>query len=154
MTYDPYISEEVTAPLNVERLDFRTLLRSADYISIHAPLTSETHHMFNAEAFQQMKPGVLLINTARGPLVDEEAVVAALDGGRLGGIALDVMSVEPPPADLPLLGRDNVIFTPHTAFYSEEALLELQTKAAQDVSRVLGGELPRYPINPSVMEAD
>ncbi len=154
VTYDPYISEEVTAPLNVTRVDFQTLLQSADYVSIHAPLTSETQHMFNADAFRQMKPGALLINTARGPLVDEDALAEALDEGRLAGAALDVMTVEPPPADLPLLGRENVIFTPHTGFYSEESLLELQTKATQDVARVLGGETPRYPINPHVLEAD
>lgn len=153
VTCDPYISEDVTSPLGVELVDFQTLLRTADYISIHAPLTSETQHMFNAGAFQQMKPGALLINTARGPLVDEEALVEALDQGRLAGVALDVMSVEPPPADSPLLRRDDVIFSPHTAFYSEESLLELQTKAAQDVSHVLRGESPRYPINPQVLDS-
>ncbi|MFQ5857214.1 MAG: C-terminal binding protein [Anaerolineae bacterium] len=152
VTYDPYVSDEVTVPLGVGRVDFDELLRSADYISIHAPLTAETHHMFNADAFRQMKPGALLINTARGPLVDERALADALDEGQLAGAGLDVVPQEPPPADSPLLGRDNVILTPHIGFYSEESLVELQTKAAQEVARVLSGESPRYPVNPEVLE--
>ena len=93
-----------------------------------------------------MKKGALLINTARGPLVDEAALIAALDAGHLGGAALDVVAVEPLPKDSKLLGRDNVILTPHTAFYSVEALDELQTKCASDVARVLCGEPPVYPV--------
>ena len=99
-----------------------------------------------------MKPDALLINTARGPLVDTDALAKALDAGEIGGAALDVMPVEPPPENSPLLGRDNVIITPHTAFYSVEALDELQTKAAKDVVAVLKGEKPVYPINPEVLE--
>ena len=93
-----------------------------------------------------MKKGAVLINTARGPLVDEDALVAALDSGQLGGAALDVVAVEPLPKDAKLIGRDNVILTPHTAFYSVEALEELQTKCAADVARVLSGEPPVYPV--------
>jgi len=152
ITFDPYIPAEVASSLGVEQVSFDHLLQTSDYISIHAPLTPETHHLFNAQAFQQMKPESLLINTARGPLVDVEALAAALDEGRLAGAALDVLPVEPPPADSPLRGRDNVILTPHTAFYSEEALLDLQTKAAQDVAQVLTGGRPKYPVNPQVLE--
>jgi D-3-phosphoglycerate dehydrogenase len=94
-----------------------------------------------------MKPGALLINTARGPLIDEGALLAALDSGKLGGAALDVVATEPLAKDSPLLGRDNVILTPHTAFYSVEALEELQTKCASDVARVLCGEKAVYPIS-------
>jgi D-3-phosphoglycerate dehydrogenase len=86
------------------------------------------------------------VNTSRGPLVDETALVAALDTGHLAGAALDVTAVEPLAKDSPLLGRDNVILTPHTAFYSVEALEELQTKCATDVARVLSGEAPVYPV--------
>jgi D-3-phosphoglycerate dehydrogenase len=93
-----------------------------------------------------MKKGAFLVNTSRGPLVDETALVAALDAGHLGGAALDVVTVEPLASDSPLLGRDNVILTPHTAFYSVEALEELQTKCATDVARVLLGEAPVYPV--------
>jgi D-3-phosphoglycerate dehydrogenase len=87
-----------------------------------------------------------VINTARGPLIDQAALAAALDSGQVGGAALDVLEAEPPPADLPLRGRDNVIITPHTAFYSVDALEELQSKAAGDVARVLSGEAPVYPV--------
>lgn len=154
IAFDPYISAELTSALGVERVTFDQLLQDSDYISIHAPLTPQTHHLFNAQAFQQMKPGALLINTARGPLVDVEALAVALDEGRLAGAALDVLPVEPPPANLALLGRNNVILTPHTAFYSEEALLDLQTKAAQDVAQVLTGARPKYPVNPQVLKSN
>ena len=145
---DPYVSAEAAAQLDVTLVDFEQLLQQADYVSIHAPLTPETHHLFNANVFKLMKSEALLVNTARGPLVDVEALAAALDQGQLAGAALDVMPVEPPPADSPLLGRDNVIVTPHTGFYSEQALLDLQTKAATDLARVLSGKSPRYPVNP------
>ena len=149
---DPYVPAETTARLEVELVDFEQLLQQADYVSIHAPLTPETHHLFNEDAFKQMKSDALLVNTARGPLVDVAALAAALDRGQLAGAALDVMPIEPPPADSPLPGRDNVILTPHTAFYSEESLLDLQTKAAEDTARVLRGEAPRYPVNPQILQ--
>ena len=114
---------------------------------MHAPLTSQTRGLFNADAFKRMKKGAYIVNTARGPLVDEAALAAALDAGHLGGAALDVVAVEPLSKDSPLLGRPNVIVTPHTAFYSVEALEELQTKCATDVARVLSGEKPIYPVS-------
>ena len=101
----------------------------------------------SAEAFRQMKPGAYLVNTARGPIVDEQALADALDAKRLAGAALDVMPQEPPVGS-PLLGRDNVIITPHTSFYSEESLLELQRKAAEEVVAVLTGKPPKNPVNP------
>ena len=102
----------------------------------------ETHHLFNADVFAQMKPTAYLINTARGPIVDEAALAHALDTGRIAGAALDVLSSEPPLTS-PLFGRDNVILTPHMSFYSVESLIELQTKAAEEVVRVLTGQMPR-----------
>ena len=147
IAHDPYVSSDLAANLGVELVSFESLLEQSDYISIHAPLTSETRHAFNEDVFSKMKPEALLINTARGALIDEEALARALDEHQLAGAALDVMETEPPMSDSPLLKRDNVILTPHTAFYSEEALLELQTKAAEDVARVLSGDQPRYPIN-------
>jgi D-3-phosphoglycerate dehydrogenase len=99
-----------------------------------------------------MKPDSLLINTSRGPVVDVDALVKALDAGEIGGAALDVLPQEPPAADHPLLGRDNVILTPHTGFYSEDALLDLQTTVASDVATVLAGGQPKYPVNPNVLE--
>jgi D-3-phosphoglycerate dehydrogenase len=153
IAFDPFVADQAVAGLGVELVGLDELLARADFISVHAPLTPETHHMFDGNAFARMKPEALLINTARGPLVDIQALAAALDAGHLAGAALDVLPEEPPPADLAVIDRDNVILTPHTAFYSEEALLDLQTKAAEDVARVLSGERPIYPVNPEVLES-
>jgi D-3-phosphoglycerate dehydrogenase len=146
VVHDPYVSQQVLDAAGVERVSFDRLLEISDFVSIHAPLLSATRGLFNAEVFRKMKKGARLINTARGPLVDEDALVAALDSGQLAGAALDVVAVEPLPKDSKLIGRDNVILTPHTAFYSVEALNELQTKCAADVARVLSGEPPVYPV--------
>jgi D-3-phosphoglycerate dehydrogenase len=146
VTHDPYAPPQALAAAGVESVSFDRLLEISDFVSIHAPLMPATRGLFNAEVFGKMKTGALLINTARGPLVDEDALASALDSGRLGGAALDVVAVEPLPKDSKLIGRDNVILTPHTAFYSVEALNELQTKCAADVARVLSGEKPVYPV--------
>jgi D-3-phosphoglycerate dehydrogenase len=146
ITHDPYVSADVVKALGVENNSFEDLLGRSDFVSVHAPLSPATRGLMNAAAFARMKKGAFLVNTARGPLVDETALVAALDSGHLGGVALDVVMVEPLAKDSPLLGRDNVILTPHTAFYSVEALEELQTKCATDVARVLSGEEPVYPV--------
>jgi len=142
------ILEPVGRPDSMDRppTSFEDLLGRSDFVSVHAPLLPATRGLMNAAAFARMKKGAFLVNTARGPLVDETALVAALDSGHLGGAALDVVTVEPLAGDSPLLGRDNVILTPHTAFYSVEALEELQTKCASDVARVLSGEAPVYPV--------
>jgi D-3-phosphoglycerate dehydrogenase len=151
VAFDPYVPAEVFARAGVERVEFAPLLKASDYVSIHSPLLPETRNLFNAEAFRQMKPTAYLINTARGPIVDEAALAAALDAGALAGAALDVMPQEPPVGS-PLLGRANVIITPHTSFYSEESLVELQVKAAEEVVRVLGGQAPRNPVNPEAVQ--
>lgn len=146
ITHDPYVSQDVLASHRVQGVSFDDLLVRSDFVSIHAPLLPATRGLFNAEVFGKMKKGALLINTARGPLVDEDALIATLDAGHLGGAALDVVAIEPLASDSRLLGRDNVILTPHTAFYSIESLNELQTKCATDVARVLCGEPPIYPV--------
>ena len=146
IAHDPYVAREVFAACGVEAVSFESLLARADFISMHAPLTPATRGLLGAAAFAQMKRGAMIVNTARGPLIDEAALLAALDSGALGGAALDVVVSEPLPKDSPLLGRDNLILTPHTAFYSVEALEELQTKCAADVARVLSGEPPVYPV--------
>ncbi|OFW15657.1 MAG: hydroxyacid dehydrogenase [Acidobacteria bacterium RIFCSPLOWO2_02_FULL_67_21] len=151
VAYDPYAPAEVFARAGVEPVEFDALLKTADYVSIHSPLVPETRNLFNTAAFKQMKRSAYLVNTARGPIVDEAALARALDAGDIAGAALDVMSQEPPPSDSPLLGRSNVIITPHTSFYSEESLVELQTKAAQEVAAVLTGKPPRNPVNPEVL---
>ncbi len=146
VTHDPNVPAEIITAAGVESVGFDELLAMSDFVSIHAPLLPATRGLFNAEVFRKMKKGAALINTARGPLIDEDALVAALDAGHLGGAALDVVAAEPLPKDSSLLGRDNVILTPHTAFYSVEALNELQTKCASDVARVLSGQPPIYPV--------
>ncbi len=146
ITSDPYVAPEHLATLGVENTSLDDLLARSDFVSVHAPLLPATRGLIGAKAFAAMKKGAILINTARGPLVDEAALVAALDSGHLGGAALDVVTTEPLATDSPLLHRDNVILTPHTAFYSVEALEELQTKCASDVARVLSGENPVYPV--------
>jgi D-3-phosphoglycerate dehydrogenase len=146
VAHDPYVASDVFSAAGVEGVDLDELLRISDFVSVHAPLLPATRGLINAEALGKMKPSAFLINTARGPLVDEQALAAELDAGRLAGAALDVLPVEPPPATSPLIGRNNVILTPHTAFYSEEALTELLTKCASDVARVLSGEAPVYPV--------
>jgi D-3-phosphoglycerate dehydrogenase len=146
IAYDPFAKPEAFKAAGVESVDLDTLLRSSDYVSVHAPLLPATRGMVNAAAFAKMKKGAYVVNTARGPLIDEPALVAALDSGQVGGAGLDVVAAEPLAKDSPLLGRDNVIISPHTAFYSIEALNELQTKCASDVARVLSGEKAVYPI--------
>ena len=146
VTYDPHAPTDVLANAGVEGVGFDQLLGMSDFVSVHAPLLPATRGLFNSAVFGKMKPGAFLVNTARGPLVDEDALIAALDSGRLGGAALDVVTTEPLAKDSKLLGRDNVILTPHTAFYSVEALIELQTKCASDVARVLSGKNPVYPV--------
>jgi len=146
IAYDPYVPHDVLKGLGVAGVELDRLLQRSDFISVHAPLTPQTRGLLNADAFRKMKQGVLIVNTARGPLIDEEALAHALDAGRVGGAALDVLATEPPAKNSPLLGRDNVILTPHTGFYSVDALDELQTKCAGDVARVLSGEPPIYPV--------
>jgi D-3-phosphoglycerate dehydrogenase len=147
LAHDPYVASDALVAASVDGVSFDDLLARSDFISVHAPLLPATRGLMNAATFAKMKKGAFIINTARGPLVDESALVAALDSGHLGGAALDVVITEPLAKDSPLLGRDNVILTPHTAFYSIEALEELQTKCASDVARVLSGEKAIYPIS-------
>jgi D-3-phosphoglycerate dehydrogenase len=151
IVHDPLVQADVIAREHVDQVDFDELLAQSDYVSIHTPLLPETRNLFSADAFGKMKPGAYLINTARGPIVDEHALARALDAGQLAGAALDVMPQEPPVGS-PLLSRENVIITPHTSFYSEESLLELQRKAAEEVVAVLSGKAPRNPVNPEALE--
>jgi D-3-phosphoglycerate dehydrogenase len=151
VAYDPFIPKNVFEQAGVESVSFDELVKISDYISIHSPLLPETHHLFNAAVFAKMKPRAYLVNTARGPIVDEEALAKALDAKQLAGAALDVMEKEPPVSS-PLFGRENVILTPHTSFYSEESLVDLQTKAAEEVVRVLSGQAPRNAVNPEAFK--
>jgi len=150
VAYDPFIPADVFSRAGVEKVELPALLETSDYISVHTPLTPETKGLFNRDTFAQMKRGAYIVNTARGPIIDEAALAEALDSGQIAGVGLDVMTQEPPPTS-PLFGRDNVIITPHTSFYSEESLVELQVKAAQEVVAVLSGKSPRNPVNPEAL---
>ena len=136
---DPYLPAEVFAEQGVERRPLDRLLAESDFVSLHVPLTEETRGLLDARAFRLMKPGACLINAARGALVDETALLEALDDGRLAGAGLDVLAVEPPPAEHPLLRHPRVLVTPHSAWYAEEAMRDLQRLLAEDVGRVLAG---------------
>lgn len=152
IVYDPYLEPDLIARHGAQAADLQRLLAEADALSIHAPLSPETRNLIGERELALMKPGAFLINTSRGGIVDEQALAEALKAGRLGGAALDVLSAEPPPPDHPLRQAPNAILTPHLAFYSRESLVELQTKAAEEVARALKGEPPRSPVNPEVLE--
>lgn len=136
---DPQVSAETMAREGVEHVEFDVLLECSDYVSIHSPLLPETKHLFGEAAFRKMKSTAYIINTARGPIIDEAALTKALDDGQISGAALDVLSQEP-PSNSTLTGRENVILTPHMSFYSEESLLDLQKRAAAEVVLALRGE--------------
>jgi len=145
--FDPYISSGYEKALGIDRvMSLERLLDSSDVISLHTPLTPETLGMLDSRAFSIIKHGALLINTARGALVNERALLEALRSGTLGGVGLDVLEREP-RLDLDLLQFSNCLITPHSAFYSSSALLEMRTTSCQIVNRVLGGELPINVVN-------
>jgi D-3-phosphoglycerate dehydrogenase len=136
--HDPFVPDGEW-PAGVERFqELEDLAAAADFLSLHAPLTEETHHIVDEELIARMPRHAVLVNTARGGLVETDAVARALAEGRLGGAALDVLESEPPPSDLTLLSEEEAIVTAHQAFYSEEALRELQRKAAENLLDALG----------------
>jgi D-3-phosphoglycerate dehydrogenase len=145
--YDPYVAPETMEAAGVGPTDWESLLRTSDYISLHASLTDETRRIVDARALSLMKPTAFLINTGRGALIDEEALLGAIRAGQIAGAALDVLTVEPPPPDHPLLREERVWITPHLACYSDEADLDVRVRAAEEVVRVLRGEKPRSPVN-------
>ena len=151
LAYDPYVDSAAIERQGVEAASLDRLLVEADVISIHVPLSPETRNLIGQRELARMKPTAFLINTSRGGIVDEEALAETLKAGRIGGAALDVLSAEPPSADHPLRHAPNVILTPHLAFYSRESVVELQTKAAEEVARALKGEPPRSPVNREVL---
>lgn len=142
--YDPFVSEEDMAAAGVQKMELDEIIRESDYLSVHVPLIKETHHLLNAERFSQMKKNAVIINTARGPIIDEKALIDALQQGMIAGAALDVTEEEPVSKNSPLLQMDNVIITPHSAWYSEEAMVELRQKAAKNIVQVLKGEKTPY----------
>jgi D-3-phosphoglycerate dehydrogenase len=141
LTYDPYIQAEDLAGFPVTKVEWETLLETSDIVSIHTPLVEETRHMFDTEAFEMMKSSAILINTARGPIVDESALNTALQDNAIGGAGLDVMETEP-THDSPLFEREETVITPHVAWYSESSLAKLRRKTAENITRYLQDESP------------
>jgi D-3-phosphoglycerate dehydrogenase len=150
---DPYIDPAIARDYPVTLVDFDTLLRESDFLSVHAPLTEETRHCFDEAAFRRMKPTAYFFNLGRGPIHDQPALTRALAEGRIAGAGLDVLEREPPDPDDPILKLDNVVLTPHYASYSEESYRELQIKSGQNAAAVLAGEFPKYLVNPEVKSA-
>ena len=152
LAHDPYISPAQAKEVNVNLVSLKELLRQSDYVTIHAALTEETRHLIGENELSMMKKTAHLINTARGGLIDESALLKALKEGEIAGAGLDVFESEPPEHDNPLLHLPNVVITPHMAGWSDEAIYREQEEAALEIKLVLEGESPRYPINPEVLE--
>lgn len=144
---DPFLADGDITAAGAQPMDLVELLSSSHVVSLHAPLTDDTHHLMSDEQFAAMPTGSAIVNTSRGGLVDLDALRRSLASGHLGGAALDVLDVEPIPSDDPLLTMPNVIVTPHAGFYSEESVAELQRKAVEQVIECLSGSVPRYAVN-------
>jgi D-3-phosphoglycerate dehydrogenase len=150
--YDPYLDDDIFENLGVSRKgELADLLRDSDFITVHAPLTEETRNMIDAEALGMMKTGAVLVNTARGNIVDEKALLEALERRRISGAGLDVVAREPAGRDNPFLACGNAVVTPHVAWYSEESLGKAMVMGMDEVVSVLGGRRPRYVVNPQVL---
>jgi D-3-phosphoglycerate dehydrogenase len=146
---DPFVAE-AQHDTTAKKVELAELLHEADFVSLHPPLTKQTRKMINDEVLRRMRPTAFLINCARGPIVDTDALVRALDAKTIAGCALDTVDPEPLPGEHPLRGRENVIITPHAAWYSEQAMVGLQVGAPGEVRRVLTGQWPVNVVNPAV----
>lgn len=147
LAYDPFMDREQARALGVEEATFERLCRESDYITVHCPLNKHTKHLFHRAVFQGMKKSACFINTARGGVVKEDDLIAALEAGEIAGAGIDVYEAEPPKPDNRLLSLPNVIRTGHVAWYSEQAIKALQRKVAEEVVNVLAGNKPLHPCN-------
>lgn len=153
IVYDPYISDEFVASLGATRVDKAALLAQSDYLMVQVPMTPETRHFLSDAEFAAMRPGVFVINTGRGPTIDNVALHRALVSGHVAGAGLDDPEEEPAkrsqwhPDGNPIFSLPNVIVTPHAAYYSEESISQARTIAASEVARVLTGQAPKNPVN-------
>jgi D-3-phosphoglycerate dehydrogenase len=153
LAFDPYVKPEAMAALDVEpRQSLEDLLRESDFVSIHAPLTRETRGLLNASSLRLMKPTAVLINTARGKVIDEPALIQALQQGWIAAAGLDVLEQEPPEPANPLLHMPNVVVTPHMASYSDESNVGRRRRLGQDIAAVLTGRRPAHVVNPAVLD--
>jgi D-3-phosphoglycerate dehydrogenase / 2-oxoglutarate reductase len=150
LAYDPYLNDQQVAERGAQKVDFATLLAESDFITIHCPRNSETIGLFDAQAFAQMKSNAYFVNTARGRIHDERALIDALTANRIAGAGIDVFDVEPPPPDHPLLHLDNVMATPHIAGGTVETLRDMSKAAAEQWVALLRGRVPPRLVNPEV----
>lgn len=151
IAHDPYVSELTISEAGVEPVGLHELFERSDYLSIHAPDNEETHHAIGAAAFERMKPTAVVINTARGPIIDETALIEALRNGRIAGAGLDVLEQEPPDPENPLFAMENVLITPHVASASTRMRPETRRRVGREVALVLRGRWPRSCVNPTVL---
>ncbi len=147
MTFDPYLEK---APEEIDLRDLDTVLKESDFISIHCPLNDSTRHLIGEKEFKKMAKKPLLINTSRGPIVDEKALIQSLQEGLVSGAGLDVLEKEPPDSQSPLLKMENVVLSPHASFYSVESISELKRRTAKNVADVLAGKWPSSVVNRDV----
>ena len=154
VAYTPRLAPDAVEPWGEVATSLDELLEQSDYVSLHLPLTPETMHMIDEAALRRMKSTAYLINTSRGVLIDEDALLRAVSERWIAGAALDVLTVEPPEPDHPLLALENVIVTPHAAFHSETSIQELAYKASLHVVQALRGERPENIVNPEVLSRD
>jgi len=152
IAFDPFVKPEAMAELGVESASLEQVFSEADFISAHAPHSKATHHLISTPLFDLMKPSAILINTGRGPVVDEEALIAALRAGKLAGAGLDVLEQEPPDPSNPLLSMPNVTVTPHVAAQSNESAVARRIRHGEEIARVLTGHRPLHPVNREVLE--
>jgi D-3-phosphoglycerate dehydrogenase / 2-oxoglutarate reductase len=147
LAHDPFVQQSDSLPGEASMVAMQELLAQSDFVSVHVPLNAQTRHLLGAREFGQIKKSALLINTSRGPVVDERALIDALRNGQIAGAGLDVLYTEPIEEGNPLLRMQNVVITPHSGWYSEEAEREKQKKAAECVVEALEGQIPKYLVN-------
>ncbi len=151
IAYDPYKRMPLDEQTGAELVpDLETLLRQSDYVSLHCLLNDETRHLIGEAQLRLMRPGAFLINTARGAVVDEAALIRALQGGLIGGAGIDAFEQEPPDPGSPLLQLDNVVLSPHNAFFSDASVARMHRRVAEEIIAVLGGGWPDNPLNPEL----
>lgn len=152
IAYDPFVSEDAFDAVGADSVSFDELLARSDYISVHTPLDDSTFHLIDEDALRKMKPTAILINTSRGPVVDEHALTTALQEGWILGAGLDVLEQEPPTQDNPLLSMTNTVLTPHAAHYSELSMALRPRRYGVEIAAALDGRMPMNLVNPQVLE--
>jgi D-3-phosphoglycerate dehydrogenase / 2-oxoglutarate reductase len=153
LAFDPYVNKEVADKMGVRLTDINTLMKESDIVSVNALLSKETFHLISEKEIRLMKPTAVIVNTARGKIIDQKYLADALRERRIAGAGLDVEEGEPPDPDAPLLKLDNVILTPHIAGVSEKAMHNLRVYSTEEAIRILREEKPKHPVNPEVLSS-